>query len=164
MLKKSKMLQHAAMFAMLSVIMIGLFANPLQSQAQTNSAPISPTSVTRADDGLIKACAEAVEELKAARKLIAAQKGQVEAQERLLTIQTEIEEKLKKIGDLSEREKEELRKALAAKDREIAALEKAVAELKKRKISIWTVVKLGAVFTAGGIVIGKVLNKFAARG
>lgn len=146
------------MFVTLNVLTMMLFVTPHLSQTPTTSAPTSQNSAIRVDDGLIKACAEAVEELKAARKLIAAQKSQIETQERLLTIQTEIEDKLKRIGELSEREKDELRKALAAKDRAITSLESAVETLKKRKVSFMTVLKISVVAGAAGLVAGKLLK------
>ena len=156
--KKSKIWKNVAMFVTLNVLTMMLFVTPHLSQTPTTSAPTSQNSAIRVDDGLIKACAEAVEELKAARKLIAAQKSQIETQERLLTIQTEIEDKLKRIGELSEREKDELRKALAAKDRAITSLESAVETLKKRKVSFMTVLKISVVAGAAGLVAGKLLK------
>lgn len=156
--KKSKIWKNVAMFVTLNVLTMMLFVMPHLSQTPTTSAPTSQNSAIRVDDGLIKACAEAVEELKAARKLIAAQKSQIETQERLLTIQTEIEDKLKRIGELSEREKDELRKALAAKDRAITSLESAVETLKKRKVSFMTVLKISVVAGAAGLVAGKLLK------
>ncbi|MBK8810696.1 MAG: hypothetical protein IPN69_08185 [Acidobacteria bacterium] len=144
---------------MLSVITIGLLPSLSPGlRAQTNSAPTSQSSVIRADDeALRKACAEAVEELKAARKLIAAQKDQIEVYERLLELEREITATAKRIGELSARERDELVKALNAKDREIDALKAQNAELKRQRFTLWKGIKIGILGAAAGIVIGKVL-------
>lgn len=159
MLKKGNWMRLAAGPLMLAVIMTGLFPSLSDGlRAQTNSAPISPASATRADDeALRRACAEAVDELKAARKLLAAQGEQIELQNRLLELEREISAAAKRIGELSAREREELVKALNAKDREIDALQATVAGLKKQRFTLWKGIKIGLVATAAGILIGKVL-------
>lgn len=145
---------------MLSLIMIGLFVSQsAKLQAQTNSAPNSPGSATRADDeGLRRACAEAVEELKAARKLLAAQKVEIEKQEQLLKLEEKISGLLRGINKLSEEERSELRKALAAKDRVIASLESANETLKKRQMTFGKVFKIVVVSTAAGFLLAKILK------
>lgn len=105
-----------------------------------------------------KACAEAIEELKAARKLLEKQSVEIEVQKRLSEIQTDIEQKLSNINQLSEREKEELRKSLAAKDREIDMLDRANFILRSRQMTPWKVFKIAVVAGAAGVVLGKVLK------
>lgn len=160
MLKKRNWILQNVKLLMLVLIMTGLFVNlSPQLQAQTNSAPISPNSAIRADDeGLRKACAEAIEELKAARKLLEKQSVEIEVQKRLSEIQTDIEQKLSNINQLSEREKEELRKSLAAKDREIDMLDRANFILRSRQMTPWKVFKIAVVAGAAGVVLGKVLK------
>lgn len=139
---------------------IGLFVSlSITLQAQVSSVPTSQDSVTRADDEALRAaCAEAVQELKAARKLLAAQGIEIEKQKELLKLEEEIIAKLKNINVLSESEKAEMRNALLARDRQISSLELANAVLKKRKISFWKVVKISIVAGAAGLVAGKVLK------
>lgn len=120
--------------------------------------PNSPNSATRANDDLVKACAEAVEELKAARILLKTQGTQIALQEELLKLEEEISAKLRNINDLSEREKEELLKALAAKDRIIFSLENENRILKSQKFTIWKGVKIAIVAGAAGIIVGKVFK------
>lgn len=116
-----------------------------------------PNSAIRADDdGLIRACAEAVEELKAARVGLAKQGKQIEKQKELLAVERDISARLKNINSLSEREKDELRKALAAKDRVIASLESEVKILKKKRFTLWKAVKVGIVAGAGGYILGRI--------
>jgi formate dehydrogenase maturation protein FdhE len=144
----------------LVLITIGLFVSlSITLQAQVSSVPTSQDSVTRADDEALRAaCAEAVQELKAARKLLAAQGIEIEKQKELLKLEEEIIAKLKNINALSEAEKAEMRNALLARDRQISSLELANAVLKKRKISFWKVVKISIVAGAAGLVVGKVLK------
>lgn len=122
--------------------------------------PISPNSATRAhdDEGLRKACAEAVQELKAARKLLAAQNIEIEKQEQMLALETQISAKLKDLRTLNEQEKRELRKALAAKDRIIISLEYANSVLEKQRLTTWKVLKIAIVAGAAGLIVGKVLK------
>lgn len=124
-----------------------------------SSVPTSQDSVTRADDEALRAaCAEAVQELKAARKLLAAQGIENEKQKELLKLEEEIIAKLKNINALSEAEKAEMRNALLARDRQISSLELANTVLKKRKISFWKVVKISIVAGAAGLIVGKILK------
>jgi predicted RNase H-like nuclease (RuvC/YqgF family) len=106
---------------------------------------------------LRKACGEAVEELKAARKLIVAQRGELEVQRRVIELQERIEAGLKNWQSLSEREKDELRKALAAKDRVIDALERKVEVLEKRQWSVGKIVTVVIVSAAVGVAVGAVI-------
>lgn len=126
----------------------------------TPSAASSPTSDTRAnDDALRRACAEAVEELKAARRLIDARQIEVQRYEDLLKLEQEIKAKMRDIANLSEAEKAELRKAIDAKDRQVAALEAAIVVLKANRWSTWKWIKAAAVGAGAGIVIGSVLKR-----
>lgn len=158
MLNRGNWMRHAAGLLMLAVIMTGLFPSLSDGlRAQTNSAPNSTASATPAgDEALRRACAEAVDELKAARRLIAAQGEQIELQNRLLELEREISAAAKRVGELSAREREELVKALNAKDREIDAIRAENAELKKQRFSLWKGIKIGLVAAAAGILIGKV--------
>lgn len=143
---------------LLTIALCGSLAPTLR--AQTSSAPSSPSSVIPAsDEALRKACAEAVEELKAARKLLASQDKHIELQQELLALEKQISQGLKDLRKLDADEKQALRDAIAAKDRVIAANEKAIAELKKNQWSLWKAVKAGAVGAAIGIVIVTVLQK-----
>lgn len=113
-------------------------------------------SAIRADDGLIKACAEAVEELKAARVGLEKQGRQIEKQKELLAVERDISAKLKNINSLSEREKDELRKVLAAKDRVISSLESEVVILKKQRFTLWKAVKIGLAAGGAGYLLGRI--------
>lgn len=119
--------------------------------AQSNSAASSPTSVTRAtDDGLVKACAEAVEELRAARTLLASQGKQIALQAELLNLEREISTGLKNIRTLDAAEKTALRDAITAKD-------VAIKELKKNQFTMWKKVKVFVIGAAAGLIIGAVI-------
>jgi VIT1/CCC1 family predicted Fe2+/Mn2+ transporter len=121
--------------------------------------PNSPQSATRADDELLrKACAEAIEELVAARKLLEKQGIELQKQTELLKLEQEISAKLKEINGLSKSEKAELWNAINKKDAQISALEAANATLKKRKVSVWQIIKISVVAGAGGLILGKVLK------
>jgi hypothetical protein len=129
-------------------------------RAQTNSAPSSNNSGTPADDeGLRKACAEAVEELRAARKLIAAQGIDLDKLKELLALEQQISAGLKDLRNLDAGEKQALRDALDAKDRQIAALGLEITELKKNKWTFWKAVKTFAIGAAAGIIIAGVLRR-----
>jgi len=105
---------------------------------------------------LIAACAEAVEELRAARKTIASQGVLIDRQDELLKLEREISEKARSINSASEMQIAELNKALAAKDRVIAATEAEVAMLKK-KHSFWSKAKWFLIGGAAGVLAGGVL-------
>jgi multidrug efflux pump subunit AcrA (membrane-fusion protein) len=108
---------------------------------------------------LRKACGEAVEELRAARKLLASQNVQIEKQAELLALEKEISLGLKNLRTMDAGEKAALRDALSAKDRQIASLEAAIAELKKQRFTFWRKLKVAALGTAVGIIVGAVLLK-----
>lgn len=156
---KSRSITQKSRILKLALIMIALVVSlSVELRAQTNSAPNSSSSDTRAsDEGLIRACAEAVEELKAARNLIKSQRTTIARQDELLDLEKKLSAGLKNIRTMDAAEKDELRKALAAKDRAITALESEVKVLKKRKFTIWKAVKIIIVAGSAGIIIGKVL-------
>lgn len=141
---------------LMTLLAIGLSMNALfvsdheMSQAQTNSVASSQPSATPAgqDDGLRAACAEAVEELKAARQLLRSQGALIERQNELADLQTQIETGLKDLRRLDADEKQHLRNAVAAANRQIAALEAEVAVLKKQRTTFWKKAKW---FVFGGL-------------
>lgn len=156
----------------LAVIMIALLTSlVLTTQAQTSYVPSLPISDTRApepsatppqtgdDTQLRRACAEAVEELRAGRKLLASQDVEIRLQGELLALEKEISAGLKNLRNLDESEKQALRAALDAKDRQIAALDAVIVELKKRRFTFWKKIKTFAVGAAAGIVIGALVLK-----
>lgn len=103
--------------------------------------------------------AEALEELKAARKLIEAQGREIKVKDELIALEREISAGLKNLRNLDAGELQALRDALAAKDRVIAAYEAEIAVLKKNKWSTWKWIKAAAVGAAAGIVIGTVMRQ-----
>lgn len=126
----------------------------------TPSASPSPSSDTRAsDEALRRACADAVAELRAARKLIDAQQVELGRYAEILKLETEIRSQMKRIGELGDQEKTELRSALDAKDRQVAALEAAIAALKRDRPSFWKKLGWVVVGAGAGVVIGGVLNR-----
>lgn len=123
-------------------------------RAQSSSAVNSQPSATPVDNtALLRACAEAVEELRAARKYIAAQELQLKVADELIALEKEISAAQKNINRLSAAEIEQLNKALAAKDRVIAAYEAEIAVLKKKN-SFWSKAKWFLIGGAAGVVTG----------
>jgi hypothetical protein len=113
-----------------------------------NSAENSPTSATRASEPsasqLINACAAAVDELSATRRLAAALERENAALRDRLETAARTESVLKELNETRRSETEALRSAIAAKNETIAAKDAAlekqdelIAELKKRKSSPW---------------------------
>lgn len=105
---------------------------------------------------MIRACAEAVEELKTARVALQKQGREIQKQDELLKIEREISAKAKNINSLNEREKAELLKALAAKDRVIASVEAANKVLKKQRFTVWKALKVAIVAGAAGYLAGRI--------
>lgn len=103
------------------------------------------------------ACAEAIEELRASRKLLASQGILFERQDELLKLERDITASVKNLRNLDAQQIAELNKALAAKDRVIAAVEAEVVVLKKQRMTFWKKVKWAAKGAAVGIVVGAVL-------
>lgn len=100
---------------------------------------------------MIRACAEAVEELRAARQLLASQGKQIALQADLLALERQISAGLKDIRTLDGEEKQALRDAIAAKD-------EAIKGLKRNQATFWKKVKWIVIGAAGGIVAGAILN------
>lgn len=107
---------------------------------------------------MIKACAEAVEELRAARALLEARGIQIERQNELIKLERTINANIERLRDLDAQEKAELRNALAAAERQIAAVNAQVEVLKKERPSIWSKLKWVTYGVAAGIIAGAVLN------
>ena len=147
--------------AVLSVLVVSS-----ASQAQPpSSAENSPTSATRANEPgasqIINACAAAVDELSATRRLAAALERENAALRERLGTASQTEAVLKELNDTRLSENEALRAALAAKNETIAAKDAAltkqeelIAALKKRKSSPWK--RLGDVLI--GVAISAVLK------
>lgn len=111
------------------------------------------------DEALRRACADAIAELRAARKLIDAQGVEIQRYDELLKLEREIAAKYRQITTLSDQEKAELRSAIDAKDRQVAALEAAIAALKRDRPSFWKKFGWVVVGAGAGVVIGSVLNR-----
>lgn len=104
------------------------------------------------------ACAEAVEELKAARQLLKSQGALIERQNELFSLEKQISTGLKDLRVLDDAEKQSLRNAVAAAMRETTAVRAENAVLKKNQVTTWKTVKRVAVGAAAGIIIGFVLR------
>ncbi len=110
--------------------------------------------------GFVAACGEAIEELKASRKLLESQGILVDRQDELLKLEREITGKVKDLRTLDASQIAELNKALAAKDRVIAAVEAEVVVLKKQRMTFWKKTKYFIIGAAAGVVIGAIaINK-----
>lgn len=118
-----------------------------------------PSATPVPDTEFRRAVAEALEELRAARKLIEAQTVELKIKDELIALEREVSAGLKNIRNLDAAELQALRDALAAKDRVIAAYEAEIAVLKKNRWSTWKWIKAAAVGAAAGVVIGAVLQK-----
>lgn len=103
------------------------------------------------------ACAEVVEELKAARKLLASQGAQIEKQNELLLLESKVSFGLKNLRELDAEEKTQLRNAVAAAMRETAAIKAANEVLKKNQVTFWKKFKWMVIGGAAGIIAGSVL-------
>lgn len=119
--------------------------------------PSSQPQATPVDDAALRrACAEALEELRAARKFIASQDSELRVAAEVITLERRIADGHKRIGSLSADEITQLRVAIAAKDRVIAAYEAEISVLKKKN-SFWSKFKWAAAAAAAGIVAGVVI-------
>ncbi|MEQ1643756.1 MAG: hypothetical protein ABL959_09960 [Pyrinomonadaceae bacterium] len=139
--------------------------------AQSSSAPSSTPSATPVPEpgptatptavpaGFVTACAEAIEELRASRKLLASQGILFERQDELLKLERDITASVKNLRTLDAQQIAELNKALAAKDRVIAAVEAEVVVLKKQRMTFLRKVK----YIAIGIVAGAAVCAVACR-
>lgn len=161
-MRKLKMLKPRVMLLLAIVLsMTVLFASVSRtSQAQSNSAiPSSPSATpVSQDEALRAACAEAVEELKAARQLLKSQGALIERQNELSSLEKQISTGLKDLRVLDDAEKQSLRNAVAAAMRETTAVRAENAVLEKNQVTTWKTVKRVAVGAAAGIIIGFVLR------
>lgn len=99
-------------------------------------------------------------ELIAARKLIASQDQYALKQVELQQLSDEISTGLKNLRILDAEEKQHLRDAVTASDKEIAALKGEVAVLKKERMTIWKKAKWFVIGGAVGVILGAVfINK-----
>lgn len=149
--QRSKLLTLVLIICVLSGSLAGI------TQAQSSSAASSQPSATPVDDSALRrACAEAIEELRAARKLIAAQDAELKISGELIALEKQISDGLKNLRTLDESQRKALMDAIAAKDRVIAAYEAEIAVLKKKN-SFWSKAKWfligGAVGAVAGVVI-----------
>lgn len=154
------------LFAIVAVLaifatLIALPSVSVSAQTSTNSASSAENSprldIPASDESLRRACAEAVQELKAARALINGQAQQIETAERLLKIQTEIESGLRTLNDLNAEQRLSLSQALEAKSRIITELESQNAALRKRGGGAWGKAKFAVIGVALGVIAGAVL-------
>lgn len=146
----------------LVMIMFALFANAVPiTLAQTSSVSNSQPSATPAsDDAFRRAVAEALEELRSARKLIEAQGLELKVKDELIALERQLADGQENLRKLDAAELQALRDALAAKDRVIAAYEAEIVVLKKNRWSVWKVIKTAAVAGAAGLIVGAiVVNK-----
>lgn len=128
-------------------------------RAQTSSANVSQPQATpvNQDEALRAACADALGELTAARKLLQSQGALIEKQNELLGLENQLATGLKNLRTLDAEQKLELQKAVDAANRQIAALEAEVVVLKKKRWTIWKAVKAGLIGVAAGVIGGVVL-------
>lgn len=119
---------------------------------------MQPSATPVSDDGFRRAVAEAVEELRAARKLIEAQGLELKVKDELIALERKLVEAQKHLNELSELQKAELMKALTAKDKVIADYEAEIVVLKKQKTSFFKKAELVLFGAAAGLVIGFVLK------
>lgn len=152
----------------LGLIMTALCVSSVATiRAQTNSAASLPPSVTRAaetptptpDDGFRRAVAEALDELRAARKLIEAQQAEIKVKDELIALERQLAEGQANLRTLDAKQRAELERAVAAKDKVIAAYEAEIAVLKKQRPSWLARLKYIAVGVAAGVIAGVVLNR-----
>lgn len=158
--KQRKSSEPGALLIMLALSMSVLFASVGPTlRAQTSSAANSQPSATPVsqDDALRAACAEAIEELRAARKLLSAQGVQIQKQDELLALEKQITSGVKDLRTLDAEEKQALRDAVAAANRQVTALEAANAVLKKQRMTFWKKAKYFLIGGAAGAIVGGVL-------
>ena len=143
----------------LSMIVLSCPAVPT-SRAQTNSVPVSQPSATPAsqDDALRAACADAIDELKAARQLLKSQGALIDKQNELLTIEHQLSEGQKNLRTMDAAEKAQLRRAVDSANNETAGVRAENAVLKKNQVTIWKKAKWFVIGGAAGIIAGAVLT------
>lgn len=118
-----------------------------------------PSATPVPDEAFRRAVAEALEELRAARKVIDAQKSELKIAYELIALERQVSDGLKNIRTLDAAERQQLQQALAAKDRVIAAYEAEIVVLKKNRWSGWKWLKAAAVGAGAGIVIGAIVRR-----
>lgn len=118
-----------------------------------------PSATPVSDEAFRRAVAEALEELRAARKLIDAQKAEIKTKDELIDLERKVSEGLKDLRSLDAAQRAELEAAIKDKDRVIANLEAEVAVLKKNSWTFGKAVKYIAFGVAGGIIVTTVLRK-----
>ena len=150
-----------------AMMLLGHAAFGQSQQPQTSSAnglPKSDTLVSRQkavgsrqSEGLISACAAAVEELKATQGLVEALETENAALKRQLDTTRQSIDLLTELNETRKSETASLREtvaakneAIAAKDAVIASQDKLIAELKKKKSSPWK--RLGDVLIGAAII------------
>jgi len=106
----------------------------------------------------VKACAEAVEELRAARALLEAKNVEVKLQAEMLDLERKISRGLRDLRTMDASEKQLLREAIADKDRALDAKDAAIAALKKNRWTVWKFSKALALGAGAGIVLGAILT------
>lgn len=131
--------------------------NRISGQLSGVSGQQPEASPTPDNSGLVQACAEAVEELRAARKLLASQGAQIEKQDELIALERKIGTGLKDLRALDAEQKANLYKAVDAANRETTALRAANAVLKKNQVTIWKQIKWLVIGGAAGVIAGAVL-------
>lgn len=117
---------------------------------------LQPSATPVTEEGYRRAVAEALEELRAARKLIASQDVEIGVLTELNRLEREVSDKLKGLRAMDGDEIKELRLALDAAQRAMSTLEAQNALLKKNQWSTWKWIKAAAVGAAAGIVIGAI--------
>jgi len=141
------------------IIVFGLIpAGFGQVVTPTPSSNSVPSATPAPDDGFRRAVAEALEELRAARKLIEAQGAEIKVKDELIALERQLAEGQKHLNELNESQKAELLKAVAAKDKVIADYEAEIVVLKKQRTSFLRKAELVVFGAAAGLVIGFVLK------
>lgn len=100
-----------------------------------------------------------MEELQAARKLLASQGVQIAKQNELIALEQQIGTGLKNLRTLDAEQKADLYKAIDAANRETSALRAEIAVLKKNQVTLWKKVKWFVIGGAAGVIAGAVLTK-----
>ena len=157
-MRSTRPIKLLLMLALITIVQFSSIAPLLQ--AQTNSAPSSLPSATPVsldpDAALRRACGDAVDELKSARKLIEAQGTEIGKLRDLADLQNTIEQGLKDLRTLDASQKQALQDAVDAANREIAALKDEIAILKKQRMTWWKKAKyvlIGALVGAAVIAL-----------
>lgn len=159
--KNSLTTQNLKLLMLVAIMSVLFVSGVATTQAQDSSATNSQPSATPVpDDVFRRAVAEALEELRSARKLIEAQSLELKIKDELIALERQLSDGQKNLRTMDAAELAALRTALSAKERVIAAYEAEIVLLKKKRWSFWKVVKTAAVAGAAGLVVGAiVVNK-----